>query len=172
MRWPEGPPHLALNPPYICLFVYLFICFCFVFVLFCFCFVFVFFVFVLVFFGGFKGQVRWPEGPPHLALNPPYFSGVYLFWFSCFCLVSFPFFALIEKHGFPLKGHFLFIFECLPFFLHSLFLHPPFSLLLSLSLSLYFYFLSSFLLVIIFCFLLVSCFCLFLSFGFFFAFVS
>ena len=28
------------------------------------------FVFV---FGGFKGQVRWQEGPPHLALNPPYY---------------------------------------------------------------------------------------------------
>ena len=38
------------------------------FFLFCF---FVFFVFY--FFGGFKGQVRWPKGPPHLALNPPYF---------------------------------------------------------------------------------------------------
>ena len=31
-----------------------------------------FFVFAFCFFGGFKGQVRWPEGPPHLALNPPY----------------------------------------------------------------------------------------------------
>ena len=55
MRWPEGPPHLALTPP--CLFL-----FCFFSLFFC-CF---------VFFGGFKGQVRWPEGPPHLALNPPY----------------------------------------------------------------------------------------------------
>ena len=35
---------------------------------------FFFFVFLcFVFFGGFKGQVRWPKGPPHLALNPPYF---------------------------------------------------------------------------------------------------
>ena len=58
MRWPEGPPHLALNPPY----------------LFFLCFVFLFFVL-------FKGQVRWPEGPPHLALNPPY----WFFWFV-FCL--------------------------------------------------------------------------------------
>ena len=55
VRWPEGPPHLALNPPY-----FFFVSF-FVFV---FCFFF--------FFGGFKGQVRWPKGPPHLALNPPY----------------------------------------------------------------------------------------------------
>ena len=30
---------------------------------------FVFFVLALC-FGGFKGQVRWPKGPPHLALNP------------------------------------------------------------------------------------------------------
>ena len=36
-------------------------------------FFFAFFVLFLFFFGGFKGQVRWPEGPPHLALNPPYF---------------------------------------------------------------------------------------------------
>ena len=52
MRWPEGPPHLALNPPYLLL-------------VFC-CFLFLFFV-LFVFFGGFKGQVRWSKGPPHLA---------------------------------------------------------------------------------------------------------
>ena len=33
----------------------------------------VLFVVFFCFFGGFKGQVRWPKGPPHLALNPPYF---------------------------------------------------------------------------------------------------
>ena len=33
---------------------------------------FAFYLFVFVFFGGFKGQVRWPERSPHLALNPPY----------------------------------------------------------------------------------------------------
>ena len=64
VRWPKGPPHLALNPPY-------------------------FFVFVgFVFFGGFKGQVRWPKGPPHLALNPPYFLFVF-FGFCSFSLLSF-----------------------------------------------------------------------------------
>ena len=56
-------------------FVFLFVCF---FVLF-------FFVF---FFGGFKGQVRWPFGPPHLALNPPYLF-LFFFWggvvFLVFC---------------------------------------------------------------------------------------
>ena len=40
VRWPEGPPHLALNPPYLFLFVLFLFCFCF--------------------------------GPPHLTLNPPY----------------------------------------------------------------------------------------------------
>ena len=72
VRWPEGPPHLALNPPYL-----------FFLILFCFCFFCFFFVFL---FGGFKGQVRWAEGPPHLALNPPY-----LFVFICFYLFLFVF---------------------------------------------------------------------------------
>ena len=69
VRWPEGPPHLALNP-------YLFICF----------FVFVF----LFFFGGFK--VLWP---PHLALNPPFFFS-FVFFVFCF-LGSFPFFVFNRK---------------------------------------------------------------------------
>ena len=64
--------------------------FLFVFLLFsCFCFVvFVVFLFLFVFFGGFKGHVRWPEGPPHLALNPPYFI---CFCFICFSFVLFSF---------------------------------------------------------------------------------
>ena len=43
------------------------------------------FVLFFLFFGGFKGQVRWPEGPPHLALNPPYF----FFVLFCFCFLFF-----------------------------------------------------------------------------------
>ena len=59
--------------------------------LFVICFLLLFFAFVFLFcfvFGGFKGQVRWPKGPPHLALNPPY---VLFFCFSfCFSwLLSF-----------------------------------------------------------------------------------
>ena len=42
------------------------------------------FVFVC-FFGGFKGHVGWPEGPPHLALNP--------FFCFCFSFVLFSFFV-------------------------------------------------------------------------------
>ena len=104
VRWPEGPPHLALNPSY-------FICFCF----FCFSFVvfsfFFFFVFLFVFFGGFKGQVRWPKGPPHLALNPPY-----LICFCFFCFLFFFFCSLVfafarKKNLFsPLNKAFLCIF--------------------------------------------------------------
>ena len=69
VRWPKGPPHLALNPPYFICFVF----FCFI--IFCF----------FVFLGGFKGQVRWPRGSPHLALNPPYVFFVFLSLFSFLC---------------------------------------------------------------------------------------
>ena len=50
---------------YFCVFCFLVICFVFVFLFCC--------------------QVRWPEGPPHLALKPPYF--LFLFIFVCFCFV-------------------------------------------------------------------------------------
>ena len=60
-----------------------------------FCFVFFCFFFVL-FFGGFKGQVRWPKGPPHLALNPPYF------FVFVFCVV---FFGFVFLEGLRGKGH-------------------------------------------------------------------
>ena len=79
VRWPEGPPHLALNRPYL-LFVFV------VLVVFC--------CFVFVFFGGFKGQVRWPEGPPHLALNLPYW---FIFVFVFVFFVPFLSLLLIEK---------------------------------------------------------------------------
>ena len=69
-----GPPHLALNPPYLFLF-------CFFGFSFLFCFV--------CFFGGFKGQVRWPKGPPHLALNPPYLFCCCCFFFCCFAFFAF-----------------------------------------------------------------------------------
>ena len=49
---------------------FLFVSFLFLFFLFFFVFC---FLFVFAFCGVFKGQVRWPEGPPHLALNPPFF---------------------------------------------------------------------------------------------------
>ena len=45
-------------------------------------FFFVFF-FLFFFFGGFKGQVRWPKGPPHLALNPPYYFSLFAKLWRC-----------------------------------------------------------------------------------------
>ena len=82
-------------------FVFVFMCcFCFCFVCFWFvgglffgvgsCFDFVFFVvlfllfflfFLFFFFCFFWSQVRWPKGPPHLALNPPYFLFRFVFFF-------------------------------------------------------------------------------------------
>ena len=57
-------------------------------------------------------------------------SSLFMFFcfFCLFCFFSFPFFASsCTKPCFPLeKGFFLFIFECLPLFLLSLFWPPPF----------------------------------------------
>ena len=164
MRWPEGPPHLALNPPYL-----FFLCF--VFWFFCFCFL-----------GGFKGQVRWPEGPPHLALNPPYFLVFFVcfrlfvclfvlfFWFF-FVFVSFLCFWVTKKTSFPPeKGHFcLFLSVSLCF--SWAFFGLPLLQFLFLCLSLVLFFLSSFL-SFFFGFLLVPSFSLFLSFCVVFGFVS
>ena len=43
------------------------------------------------FLGGFKGQVRWPKGPPDLALNTPY---LFYFVFGLF-FVGFGFFSVL-----------------------------------------------------------------------------
>ena len=76
-----------------------------------FCF-FVCLVFFVLFFGGFKGQVRWPKGPPHLALNPPYFL-VFVFvccFFFCLFFLVFVFLFLFFLEGLGVrwggpKGH-------------------------------------------------------------------
>ena len=142
VRWPEGPPHLALNPPYF--FSVSFFC------LFSFCFVFC--------FGGFKDQVRRPKGPPHLALNPPNLS---ICFFGLLLFLSFLCFVIQKNLVFPpRKGHSLFIFECLPLFLLSFFWPPPFSIFLSLSLSSSCPFFLSFLSF----FFALFCFLVFLSF--------
>ena len=131
----------------------------FVFFLFCSCFVFVFVVFCFL-FGGFKGQVRWPKGPPHLALNPPYFLFV-CFWCLFFFFAFLSLFFVMDKNKpvFPLKkGTFcLFFSVSLCFSLTFLGLPPLSSLSLSLSLSCSF--LSSFLPVFHFLFLVLVFFC-------------
>ena len=112
---------------------------------FCFCFFLVFCC--LVFFGGFKGQVRWPKGPPHLALNPPYF--VFVFVFFCFCFFFFAFLSLFlidKKNCFPLKkGHFCLFFSVSHCFSLAFFGPPPILPFLFLCLSLVLFFRPSFL---------------------------
>ena len=79
--------------------------------LFCFFFLFffLFFSFCFVFcFGGFKGQVRWPKGPLHLALNPPYLLVFCFFWF-----VVVPFLSLLcnsKRTCFPPKKRAFFVY--------------------------------------------------------------
>ena len=146
VRWPEGPPHLALNPPYL------------FFVLFLFCF---FFLFFCCFFGGFKGQVRWPEGPPHLALNPPYLFFFLFSFFVFFFFASFPFFVLNRKNlFFPLKRAFFGLFSMFPFLSPLTFFGLPLFHFLFLCLS-----------VLLLSFFLPSCLS-FLAFFFFLVFVS
>ena len=141
------------------------------FLLFCFCFFVLCFVF-FVCFGGFKGQVRWPKGPPHLALNPPY---LFFFFFVLFFVLFFWLFNTEPKTlFFPQKRVSFIYFQCFSFFLPlpfwaSLFFCFSFSVSLSSS------FLSFFLLVFVlafFWFLVFVSFFFFLSFSFFFAFLS
>ena len=93
-----------------------FSCFLFFSLFFVFCFLFGFLL--LVFFGGFKGQVRWPEGPPHLALNPPYLFLLFLL-FCCFvfCFLLFGFWNTKKNLVFPQKRAFFVYFQCFSFFL-------------------------------------------------------
>ena len=103
--------------------------------------------------------MRWPEGPPHLALNPPYFF-LLLFFVAFFC--SFPFFVFHRKTCFPPKSAslsfslaflglplFHFHFLCLSFFISS------FLLVFRFFLSFCFSFLSdfSFFFLLCFCFM-------------------
>ena len=119
-------------------------------------------IFVCVFFlsgflEGFKGQVRWPKGPPHLTLNPPCFLGfvfvVFVFFggvkgqvrwpkkpphlaldpplfFGFFCFLFFLFFVFRRKNLFPhQKGVFLCICQCFPLFFSCFLSHPLFDFL-------------------------------------------
>ena len=40
--------------------------------------------------------MRWPGGPPHLALNPPYLFFCYLFFVVSVVFVVFVFFVFLE----------------------------------------------------------------------------
>ena len=70
-----------------------------------------------------------------LGPKPSLFSFSFLLFLFFPCL---PFFVSFNKNNLcfpPKKGHFWFLFECLPLFLFSLLGPPPFSISLSLSLS-------------------------------------
>ena len=132
----------------------------------CFCLCFCFFC--LVFFLGGRGQVRWPKGPPHLAINPPY---LFVFVFFLF-LLSFLCFIIESPVFAPKKAIFVY-FLCVSLcFSLAFFGPPPFSLSLYLSLSCSF--LSSFLPVVHVCFwflfflfvLFASCFKMLFCFSF------
>ena len=143
---------LGPKPPYF---------FCFVFLRFCSLFVF------FVCFGGFKGQVRWPKGPPHLALNPPY---LFFFFFVLFFVLFFGCLIQNQKPCFsPRKGLF-YLFSVFIFLSPFALLGLPLFLFLFLSLSFFFFsfFLPSCLCS---CFLLVPCLCLFFFFLSFFLFL-
>ena len=94
--------------------------------------------------------MRWPFGPPHLALEGPkpcLFFGVWFFFVS--------FLGLLEgKTVFPIEGHFCLLFSVSLCFSLDFFHNVPFALSLSpsLSLSLSCYFLSSLLLFLLFTF--------------------
>ena len=125
--------------------------FCFLFVVVSFVCFFGFCFFCFCFLGGFKGQVRWPKGPPHLALNPPsLFFVFFVFFIVCFVFLGFLclFFIcfLIGKPCFsPSKGNFC-LFICVSLcFSFALFGPPPFFPFLFLCLSLVIIFLPSFL---------------------------
>ena len=141
-----------------------------------FCFFLLFFcLFLFWFFGGFKGQVRWPKGPPHLAPNPPYLFVSFSFFFVeglfCFLFIFAFLFCFLEKILFPLKRTFLLTFQCLRLLLPSFLFQFPFWLCLSLSLfcSLIYFFLPGLLSSLL---SLLPCFCLFVSLPCFFASVS
>ena len=81
-----------------------------------FSFLFLFWFFFFCFFGGFKGQVRWPKGPPHLAPNPPYFIFFRFFVFVlCFVFFCFLVFAFAIKALFPPQKGIFCIFSVSPF---------------------------------------------------------
>ena len=164
-------------------------CSCFVYVVLCFfLFFFLFFCYCFCsFFGGFKGQVRLPKGPPHLALNPPHFFAVSFFFFleglrvrsgspkghlTCalnppilfclfLCFVCFPFFASNRKKTcFPPEKGILVYFSGSPFVSLLPFFGLPLFHFLFLCLSLVLLFLPSFLFLMsisVSCFMFLSC---------------
>ena len=112
-------------------------------------------------FGRFKGQMRWPKGPPPLALNPPYILLLFCFvvggglfcrvFFLCFLFLK-RLFSLWKKEGIFCS----FSSVSLCFFLACL--TSPFFVPLSLYFYLVLFLLSSFLVFFLFSFRAFFCF--------------
>ena len=102
------------------------------------CFFFVFVCFCLFFLGGFKGHVRWPKGPPHLALNPPYFICFCFFLLFVFHVFSLSLLLLEKNPVFPPKKGIFVYFFCVSL----CFSLALFQFLLFLCLSLFFFLVS------------------------------
>ena len=139
----EPPPKHNLADNWKARFWYflVFLCFCLMFFL-----IFPFCLFLFLFYlGWFKGQVRWPKGPPHLALNPPFFL------FLCVCVFFFLFFfffflslLFIEKTVVPgKKGHVCLISSVSLCFSLAFFASPFFAVSFSVSILLFSFFLPS-----------------------------
>ena len=109
------------------------------------------FCFLFLFFGGFKGQVTWPKGTPHLALNPPHFFVSFL----CFLFLSL---LLIGKPVSPQKGHFCLFLSVSLCFSWVIFLLLLLFYFLFLCLSLYLSLVLCFLPPFFSCFLALFCF--------------
>ena len=122
VRWPEGPPHLALKPSFFALF-------CFILGLF-------------FFWGRFKGQVRWPKGPAtSLGSKASLFFVCFVFFVLCFFSQNFCFFE--EKPVFLKKGALFVYFSLFPFVFPPFFVSRPF-FTFSFAVSLPFFFLPCF----------------------------
>ena len=139
VRWPKGPPRLALKPSLFVLFLFCFCLFCFIVVGVCF-----FLLFLLLFYlEGFKGQVRWPFGPPHLTFESSLVVFVVCFWFVFVCV------GMNQKTLFPPEKGSFFSFICFlfHFLVHFFFLFLTFFLpfLLSFLLCFVSFFLAFFL---------------------------
>ena len=85
-------------------------------------------------FQGLKGRVRWPKGPPHLALNPPS-----CLFFSCYLCFFFAFLSLLLKKNSPPEKVIFVYFSVSPFVCFWLFWGLPPFITFSFLVSLFFF---------------------------------
>ena len=145
--------------------------FCFLLVVFMIFVVFLFVFCCFCFFGGFKGQVRWPKGPPHLGPKPSLsFCFCFFFFFSSLPCLSFligkPCFSPLKRHFFnlsvfPFVSLYLALFGPPPFFPFSFFVSLLFLLFLLHSCFSFLFLVLALSFCFVFCFKMLFCFCFF-----------